>query len=216
MANAGYFPGAERRQQILDAAKKVFAQRGYHDTNISHICEDLGIARGTLYQYFKSKHEVFAAIVEGLLARVRGVVEREPPIELPDGFRPTADQAVAYAASSMRRVLRAVFEDEASRRILVREAVGHDVQIDKILKAIDDIVIERFAADIELSQRLGVLRADVDARTAALFMLGGSQKLALAAIESGRGTIDVDALSKSVAELEMRGLLATPKPEGGP
>ncbi|NUO53388.1 MAG: TetR/AcrR family transcriptional regulator, partial [Polyangiaceae bacterium] len=65
MANAGYFPAPERRQQILDSAKQVFAKRGYHDTNISHICEDLGIARGTLYQYFKSKHEVFAAIVEG-------------------------------------------------------------------------------------------------------------------------------------------------------
>lgn len=210
MANAGYFPAPERRQQILDSAKQVFAKRGYHDTNISHICDDLGIARGTLYQYFKSKHEVFAAIVEGLLLRVREVVATEPPIELPDGMKPTPAQAVAFAARSMRRVLGAVFEDEASLRILVREAVGLDVRIDRIVYAIDAIVIDRFAADIEIAQRLGVLRKDVEARTAALFVLGGVQKIALAAIESGRGKMDLDALSRSVAELQMRGLLAEP------
>lgn len=208
MANAGYFPAPERRQQILESAKQVFAKRGYHDTNISHICEDLGIARGTLYQYFKSKHEVFAAIVEGVLARVREVVATEPPIELPDGIKPTPDQIVAFAARSMRRCLRAVFEDEASLRILVREAVGLDVRIDRLVHAIDEIVIDRFAADIEIAQRLGVLRKDVEAKTAALFVLGGVQKLALAAIESGRGKMDLDELSRSVAELQMRGLLA--------
>ncbi len=213
MANAGYFPAPERRQQILDSAKRVFAQRGYHDTNISHICDDLGIARGTLYQYFKSKHEVFAAIIEGLLARVKLAVANEPAIELPPGFKPTPEQSVAYCAASTGRVLAAAFEDEASIRILVREAVGLDVQIDKILRAIDGIVVDRFAADIEVCQRLGVVRADIDPRAAALFMLGGIQKVALHALErattaKSRGKLDIDALAQSVAQLQMRGLLA--------
>ena len=64
MAHAGYLPGPERRRQILAGAKRVFARRGYHDTNISHICDDLGIGRGTLYQYFASKRDVFAAIAD--------------------------------------------------------------------------------------------------------------------------------------------------------
>jgi len=206
MANAGYFPGPERRRQILDGARRVFASRGYHETNISHICDDLGIARGTLYQYFDSKKAVFAAIVEDLLERVRAAVRAEAPPELPSGMTFTREQVVAYATASLRRVLAAVFEDETSLRILVREAVGLDVEIDAILRAIDDITVDRFASDIVLGQKAGVLR-DVDPRAAALFIIGGIQKLALDALAQKR-TIDLDTLAREAAELQMTGLLS--------
>ncbi|HEX3344801.1 MAG TPA: TetR/AcrR family transcriptional regulator, partial [Polyangiaceae bacterium] len=102
MSYATYLAAPERRRRILECAKGVFAQRGYHDTNISHICEALGIARGTLYQHFTSKKDVFAAIVEEMLARVREAVAREPTIEIPAGLRPTRDQVLHYTASSLR------------------------------------------------------------------------------------------------------------------
>jgi AcrR family transcriptional regulator len=207
MANAGYFPGPERRRQILAGAKKVFAARGYHETNISHICDDLGIARGTLYQYFDSKKAVFAAIVEDLLERVRAAVGKERMPELSPGSSLSRDAVLAYTAGSLRRVLGAAFEDEASLRILVREAVGLDVEIDAILRAIDEITVDRFASDIEIAKRAGILREDVEPRAAALFVIGGIQKLALDAL-SQNGTIDLDALARQAAELQMSGLLS--------
>lgn len=45
----------ERRQQILDAAKHVFAEAGYHGASINAIIERAEIARGTFYLYFESK-----------------------------------------------------------------------------------------------------------------------------------------------------------------
>jgi AcrR family transcriptional regulator len=206
MANAGYFPAPERRRQILAGAKKVFAARGYHDTNISHICDDLGIARGTLYQYFDSKKAVFVAVVEDLLQRVREAVEAEPKVEIPKGMRLKSDEVIHYSASSLRRILAAAFEDEASLRILVREAVGLDVQIDAILRAIDDIVVDRFAADIAVVQRAGVFRSDVKPRMAALFCVGGIQKLALDALTQGEA-IDLDALALEASRMQLIGLL---------
>src|SRR5215472_9850175 len=162
MANAGYFPGPERRRQILVGAKKVFATRGYHDTNISHICDDLGIARGTLYQYFDSKKAVFLAIVEDLLERVRNAVSAEPRVDIPPGTKLTRAQVIDYSARSLRRILGAAFEDEESLRILVREAVGLDVQVDAVLRAIDEIVVDRFASDLAVAQRAGILRNDIE------------------------------------------------------
>lgn len=207
MANAGYMPGAERRQQILDGAKRVFASRGYHNTNISHICSDLGIARGTLYQYFGSKKEVFSAIIEDLLERLRAVIARVPPLELPVGVRPTREQAFAYSTRSLEIVLEAVFADEDALRILVREAVGLDVDIDSILRAIDDMVVERFTRDLAVAQQAGIVRSDVDPHTAALFTLGGIQKLALDAL--GRdGGVDLHALAEQATRMEMTGLLS--------
>jgi hypothetical protein len=89
----------------------------------------------------------------------------------------------------------------------VREAVGLDVGIDKIVHAIDELVIDRMASDLEVARAAGVLRADVDARAAALFVLGGVQKVALDALAHD-GAIDLGALARKVTRLNMLGLLA--------
>ncbi len=209
MSHSSYLAAPERRRQILDSAKRVFARRGYHDTNISHICEDLRIARGTLYQYFQSKQDVFSAVVQDMLDRLRDAIAAEPPIDIPAGFKPTPEQSMRYAAASLHRILEAVFEDEASLRILVREAIGLDVGIDKILRAIDDLVVDRCAADLAAAQRAGIVRRDVDPRTAALFMLGGVQKLALDVLGRDRkAKVDLRALALEATKLNMMGLVS--------
>jgi AcrR family transcriptional regulator len=208
-----YLPGPERRRQILSAAKRVFARRGYHETNISHICEELRIARGTLYQYFDSKREVFAGVVEDLLARVREAVDREPIPEIVPGMAPTREFVLTYSARSIERVLSAVFEDEESLRIVVREAVGLDGGIDAILRRIDEIVVDRFTNDLEIARKAGILRRDVDARDAALFTLGGLQKLALEALASG--SFDLRELSERAVRIQMLGLLDPEVRDGG-
>ncbi|HEY8090866.1 MAG TPA: TetR/AcrR family transcriptional regulator [Polyangiaceae bacterium] len=209
MSYAAYLAAPERRRTILESAKQVFARRGYHDTNITHICEALGIARGTLYQHFQSKKDVFAAIVQEMLDRVREAIAREPVVDIPPGFKPSRDDVIHYGTASLRRILEAVFADEASLRILVREAVGLDVGIDAIVHAIDAIVVDRFASDIAATQRAGILRDDVEPRTAALFVLGGVQKLALDGLAQEK-PMDLAALASQVIKLEMLGLF----PEG--
>ena len=65
-----YMRSADRQRQILACAKKVFAERGFHGSNVSHICKEAGIGRGTLYQYFDNKKAVFTAILRETLDRV--------------------------------------------------------------------------------------------------------------------------------------------------
>ena len=53
---------AARREDILAAARRVFAARGFRGTTIADIADDAGIALGTIYLYFPSKEGVFAAL----------------------------------------------------------------------------------------------------------------------------------------------------------
>ena len=53
---------AARREEILDAARRVFAERGFKGTTIADIAEAAGIALGTIYLYFSSKDAVFEAL----------------------------------------------------------------------------------------------------------------------------------------------------------
>lgn len=54
-----------RKNEIMDAAEKLFISRGYDATSTNDILDAVGIARGTLYHHFKSKED----IMDGLIAR---------------------------------------------------------------------------------------------------------------------------------------------------
>ena len=63
-----------RRDQILDAAAKLFAQNGFHSTTIRDIAKEAGIADGTIYNYFRNK----PALLLGIFDRMRSLLEPDP------------------------------------------------------------------------------------------------------------------------------------------
>jgi AcrR family transcriptional regulator len=62
---------AARREQILDAAVRVFAQKGFHLTTIKDIGKDASLSEGTIYNYFENK----TALLIGILERMRIVAQ---------------------------------------------------------------------------------------------------------------------------------------------
>src|ERR1700730_9822305 len=54
---------AERKNKILDYALLCFAEKGYHETKIDDIVVKSGISKGSIYNYFKSKEEIYNAIL---------------------------------------------------------------------------------------------------------------------------------------------------------
>src|SRR5215471_6042730 len=64
---------AARRNQILDAATKVFAKKGFHSTTIKDIAREAGIADGTIYNYFENK----MALMLGILDRMNESDQRD-------------------------------------------------------------------------------------------------------------------------------------------
>ncbi len=57
----------ERRQQILAAAMNCFMAKGYHRATMDDIVAESGLSKGTLYWYFKSKKELFLALVMSIM-----------------------------------------------------------------------------------------------------------------------------------------------------
>ena len=63
--------GRKTRQKLLDAAEAEFGEKGFHDGSISGITQRAGVALGTFYTYFKSKEEIFQALVAYMSRRIR-------------------------------------------------------------------------------------------------------------------------------------------------
>jgi AcrR family transcriptional regulator len=66
-----------RRGEILEAVAKVFAQRGYRNTDMQHVADALLSGKGTIYRYFHSKEELFLAAVDTGLNRLKEAVETD-------------------------------------------------------------------------------------------------------------------------------------------
>ena len=67
-------PRAERRQQLVEVARGVFAERGFEATALEEVAERAGISRPILYSHFGDKQGLFEAVVDAEIARVRTVV----------------------------------------------------------------------------------------------------------------------------------------------
>jgi TetR/AcrR family transcriptional regulator len=54
----------EKRRRVLESAKRAFARHGFAGTNVNLVASDAGISVGSLYQYFRTKEDIFLALIE--------------------------------------------------------------------------------------------------------------------------------------------------------
>ncbi|MCQ8242543.1 TetR/AcrR family transcriptional regulator [Rhizosaccharibacter radicis] len=57
-------PSPQKRQQILRGAERVFTESGFEGASMSRIAAEAGVSKGTLYNYFTSKSDLFAAFMQ--------------------------------------------------------------------------------------------------------------------------------------------------------
>ena len=69
--------GQERKQQLLDHAAELFAERGYAETRVIDIVKATGVAKGLFYWYFENKEAVFRELVELTRQRMRQQQKRD-------------------------------------------------------------------------------------------------------------------------------------------
>jgi AcrR family transcriptional regulator len=140
-------PG-ERRDQILDAANKLFAERGYDAVTIEHLAKSSGVARGLVHHYFGGRKEVYLALLERIGAF------REEQLRTPEGR--TAHERVADSVS------RWLDWTQANRTTYLGTiALGEDIADPDVRRVVADLVrravaqLATFHADIaEDSPRL--------------------------------------------------------------
>lgn len=59
----------DRPQEISDAAYSVFAEKGYAATRVDEVAKRAGVSKGLLYLYFKTKEELFRAVIKSVVIR---------------------------------------------------------------------------------------------------------------------------------------------------
>jgi AcrR family transcriptional regulator len=118
---------AARRTQILDAATRVFASKGFNRATIRDVAQDAGVADGTIYNYFANKTD----LLFGLLDRLNDTERRpaslaqatEPPVgDIGDAFRAYFR---AYFRTYMRERVEALWSNADLFRAVLPELLAN-------------------------------------------------------------------------------------------
>jgi AcrR family transcriptional regulator len=187
--------GLERKQQLLDEAARLFADRGYADTRVVDICRAAGVAKGLFYWYFENKEALFRELAEVIRTRLRR--------HQAEAMDPAADPLVRIgqgAAASVR------FMSENAPFFALLEVENVDRPLADVVRAGTEVHVADVRALIVAGQRLGLVRED-DAELLARGVVG------LVGLyghfhRSGRVADDVDTLAAFVTRLVLRALAA--------
>ena len=187
----------DRRRDILDAAVRVFARKGFHSARVGDIAAEAGVAHGLLYHYFESKDEVLETVFRetwsALLQALRAVEESDEPAR---------EQLRKVAAI----VLRTWRRDADLVRVLVRE-VTRTAALQRELEELGHAfaAIERI---IRAGQERGQLRAEIDPRLAAFVVYGALEEILTGWVlgQLPDGEDEVASAERAVTETLLAGL----------
>ncbi|MFW6040799.1 MAG: TetR/AcrR family transcriptional regulator [Thermoplasmatota archaeon] len=59
-----------RKEEMIDAAEKLFSEKSYMETSIDDICDEVGVAHSLFYYYFDSKDQIIEAIIERMISEI--------------------------------------------------------------------------------------------------------------------------------------------------
>ena len=165
--------GDERRQMLLGRAKKLFSQRGYYETQISDIIKNAKIARGTLYQYFKNKDDIFGTLLQTAYDEWQATIAEEMKgVDL--ASLPPKD----YLKFRIRNSLTYFAKDPELTSLVLKMGYGLPAKLVRVLDRMDREIIDQMGAELGWAVKHGVLRKDLDIDLTANLIQGAVSRIA--------------------------------------
>jgi TetR/AcrR family transcriptional regulator, fatty acid metabolism regulator protein len=187
---------SEKYQRILDAASKVFAEQGFHQSTVAQVAKEAGVADGTIYLYFKNKDDILVQFYE---YRTRQVFERFR--EAVTGA-PTAEQKLR----NLIRVHLESFQKDPHMAIVYqtethqRGELGRE-QIKEMSKMYRDIISEV----VELGQQEGTMRRNLYMGLVKRLINGAVDEVINAWIHTGQD-YDLVSMADPLVDLFIKGI----------
>ena len=157
----------ERRRQILDAAVRAFAKKGYHASRVSDIAEEAGVAYGLVYHYFESKDAVLESIFRDMWGMMVAAINAVEDVE---------ESPREQLRKSCAIVLRTWRDYPDVVRVLVREVARSGEQLQREVEEISH-AFEALQRIVERGQAQNVFRDDISPRLASWVIYGALEEI---------------------------------------
>jgi TetR/AcrR family fatty acid metabolism transcriptional regulator len=190
----------DKPQQIIHAAVRVFARKGYYNSRVADIAREAGIAAGTIYLYFKTKDDILVTLFRDKMAEFVDALRKAIADE------PDADSKVRRLVSSHFRML----EENSDLAEVVQVELR---QGQKFFRGASSQEIGAYFALIGSVLEAGVaegrFRRELPVKVATKMLFGAMDQMATSWVLGKRGYRLVDTAA-AVAEIFLQGVAATP------
>ena len=186
----------ERREHLLDAAARVFAQRGYAAAQMDEIAREASTSKGGLYFHFPNKEALIAAVVGRAASALRRRVTR--------AMQAAGSDPVARAEAALAALFDTLSAHRTLARMLATEALSGGPSVRDQAAEIEDEFVGLIAAELRRAQeqgRLANLSQPLDPELTARAWVGMARAL-VAAWAAGRTSAPLKRIYP-----ELRGLL---------
>lgn len=188
-----------RRSKLLDAARQVFSQKGYHPATVDDITKVAGVAKGTFYLYFAEKRAVFYDLIQQFFQMVTSV-----------GMSVSADvktkKEYFHRIETAATRLSQLFQNNRDLvRLTYRESMGMDQRLEKMVRDFYRRMARVEAENIRLGIQLGLFREDLDPLLTAYAHIGMVERVLLQ-WQFDRSFPRVPNLERQIVELAYVGM----------
>jgi AcrR family transcriptional regulator len=196
----------QRHERILDAAGRVFADKGYHGTLVDEIALEAETSKGGVYFHFPNKQAIFLALLDRFAAMLRARIE-----EAVAGH----DQPVARAEGALQVVLETFAGHRRLARLFMVEALGAGPEFNVRMIAIRASFADLIRVHLDEAVAIGAI-PPIDTATTATAWFGAVNEVVTHWTLAQRPGNLHDAYP-TIRDLLLRGIQALPteKPRAG-
>jgi len=172
-----------KSEMILEAALNAFSKKGYHDTRMENIAKDAGVGKGTLYEYFSNKEELFK---ESLEYAINIYLEK-------------INMAVQEGKSVEEKIIGILKVECGTKKkydnfafTFMRESANIEMDFKKSIYRIREIKIQLYSKIISNAVDEGIYRDDLDVDLAASILLGALNQVQFKNFYHGLNDFSID------------------------
>jgi AcrR family transcriptional regulator len=205
-------PPADRRAQVVQVARKLFARNGFEGVAMRAIAAGAGVSPAALYLYFPNKHALMAAVCDVLFAELIAMFAAQPaPARGKDPFARLRGFMLAYCAWGLAH------PDEYRLLFLMKEfhaqgAPGHRGPPPPEGPQLGTALFAMLEGEVAALMQRGAMRRAETAMTAEAIWAAGHGLIALLTTLPAFPFTPPDRLAAYMAEVMLRGLAARPAP----
>ena len=192
---------SEKHRRIIEAAVKVFAQKGFYNSKVSEIARIANVADGTIYLYFQNKDDILISLFEekmtDIMVRVKQAVEAESD---------PAQQLERFALAHLRLV-----EEQKELAEIIQVEIR---QSSKFMKEYKNIQFSQYlgliSSIVKNGQELGVFRQDLKPGVFKRAFFGALDEMSRHYVLSPEKKYSVATAAKEISSYFIKGIQAEP------
>jgi len=185
--------------KIIEAATKIFAEKGFYQSRVSDIAREAGVADGTIYIYFDNKDDILISLFEEQMRLVlENMISKISSLDDP------AEKLKAFALTHLRLV-----EENQSMAEIIQ------VELRQSSKFIKEYKNEQFAKYLEIiaqiiqeGQQKGVFRKDIIPGIAKRAFFGALDEMSRFWVLSSRRDYDIKTAALQISQYFLEGMKA--------